>query len=62
MASNAYMAAASGSEMMCNADPIPIPAFSAHLRVFSCAWSDHTAGVVITNSMGIELSALSGSL
>lgn len=58
----AYIAAASGSEIICRAEPEPIPACCAQLRVLACARSDHTAGVVMTNSIGVEVNALSGSL
>ena len=46
MASSAYNAAASGSETMCRAVPLPIPAASAQALVLLCAISDHTAGTV----------------
>ena len=39
-----------------------MPAFSAHLRVFACAASLHTAGTVITNSKGVFCNALLGTL
>ena len=54
------MAAASGSDIICRA--LPMPAFSAHALVFACAVSDHTAGTVIIYSIGVERRTLWGSL